>query len=66
MSGLNGKTADELKAHVIKVLGNAYILAGVVDLRTLGIDDMPLNATGKVQKLDLQGPLEAWIKNGSH
>lgn len=62
LSDFNGKTVDELKAHLIEQLGQAYVLGGAVDLKTLGISQMPLNPTGKVQKLELQGPLESWLK----
>jgi len=62
LSDFNGKTVDELKTQVVEQLGQAYVLAGAVDLKTLGIEHMPLNPTGKVQKLELQGPLEAWLK----
>lgn len=62
VSDLKGKTVGDLKSHLNEELGPAYVLAGAVDLKTLGLKQMPLNPTGKLQKLELRDPLETWLK----
>ena len=55
-------TVKQLQDRVVALFGEAYALEGAVTLADLGLEKMPLNATGKVQKLELKGPLEKWWK----
>ncbi|KAK4553875.1 hypothetical protein LTR86_009050 [Recurvomyces mirabilis] len=52
------KTEQQLKQHVLDLFGKDYALAGAASLEQLGLKAFPLNATGKVQKLDLLAALE--------
>ncbi|KAK3680255.1 hypothetical protein LTR78_000633 [Recurvomyces mirabilis] len=55
---LKAKTEQQLKQHVLDLFGKDYALAGAASLAQLGLKAFPLNATGKVQKLDLLAALE--------
>ncbi|PPJ57210.1 hypothetical protein CBER1_02812 [Cercospora berteroae] len=50
---LHGKTAEEVKSQVLIMFGKDYALEGVVTLRQLELESWPLNATGKIMKLEL-------------
>lgn len=57
----NGKTIDEIHAHVIAVCGRDSQLGGAADLKSLGLASFPLNLSGKIQKTDLIRPVEEYI-----
>jgi len=48
-----GKTENEIKQHVLDLFGKDYALAGAMTLKQLNLDKFPLNATGKVMKIDM-------------
>lgn len=54
---LNGKTVEEVKQQVVDVVGKDYAIAGISTLDELGLSAFPLNATGKVLKRELEGPV---------
>ncbi|KAL8687417.1 MAG: hypothetical protein Q9224_005159, partial [Gallowayella concinna] len=51
-----GKTVMKSLLHerVVKVLGTAFALERVIDLKELAVDDWPTTATAKVRKVDLR------------
>ncbi|KAL8681144.1 MAG: hypothetical protein Q9186_002737 [Xanthomendoza sp. 1 TL-2023] len=51
-----GKTVTKSLLHerVVKVLGTAFALERVIDLKELAVDDWPTTATAKVRKVDLR------------
>lgn len=52
---LSGTTSDAgMQRCVLDNFGHEYALEGVISLKQLGFEDFPINATGKVSKLDLQ------------
>ena len=54
MKNLDGKTEDQVKEQVLDLFGKDYALGAVVSLKQLGLDDFPINATGKIMKITLQ------------
>lgn len=62
LDAFNGKTEDELKNRVVEVFGKDYALAGAVELKDLGLNEMPLNESNKVNKIALWQPLSAYLK----
>ncbi|KAI5359126.1 putative AMP-dependent synthetase/ligase, ANL domain, AMP-binding enzyme domain superfamily [Septoria linicola] len=50
---LQGKTVEELKREVLDKFGKDYVLEGVATFQELGLKEWPLNATGKIMKLEL-------------
>ena len=55
VSDLNGKTVDQVSAHVLEMFGRDYALAGVAQLSALGLESFPLNASGKIVKYEVEG-----------
>ncbi|KAM3422737.1 4-coumarate--CoA ligase-like 2 [Cercospora zeina] len=62
VEALHGKTAEEVKMQVVAMFGKDYALEGVVTLQELGLDSWPLNATGKIMKLDLLARVEEFLE----
>ncbi|EXJ61967.1 hypothetical protein A1O7_02399 [Cladophialophora yegresii CBS 114405] len=52
------RTGPEIMSHVTTILGQTYLLAGVVSLKQLGLTDFPRNGSGKVSKPDLEAALQ--------
>lgn len=52
ISGESGEA--DMQKCIVDSFGQEYCLEGVLSLKQLGFDDFPINATGKVSKLDLQ------------
>lgn len=50
---LRGKTVEEVKRKVLDKFGKDYVLEGVVTFAQLDLREWPLNATGKIMKLEL-------------
>lgn len=57
----NGKSINEIRAHVIAVCGRDSQLGGAADLTSLGFASFPINLSGKIQKTDLIRPVEEYI-----
>ncbi|KAG9568140.1 acetyl-CoA synthetase-like protein, partial [Aureobasidium melanogenum] len=57
LQSFNGKSESDLSAHVIAMYGPDWVLGGAIQLKTLGLETFPTNATGKIQKLDLLAAL---------
>lgn len=57
----NGRSVDEIRAHVIAVCGPDSQLGGAAELKSLGFASFPLNLTGKIQKTDLVRPVSEYI-----
>lgn len=53
VTSLAGKTKKEIMDHILETFGDAYALADVVELKDLGFEKWPLNASGKIMKMDL-------------
>jgi hypothetical protein len=53
LESFNGKSAEDLVGRVIEMFGPDWQLGGVVEMRALGIESFPLNATGKIQKSEI-------------
>lgn len=47
-------SAEEVKQHVRKALGEDYALGGVVCLKQVGFVDFPVNATHKIIRSEVQ------------
>ncbi|CAK1361817.1 4-coumarate--CoA ligase 2 [Cercospora beticola] len=62
---LHGKTAEDVKSQVLTMFGKDYALEGVVTLRQLGLNSWPLNATGKLMKLELMPKVEEYLNTTS-
>ncbi|KAI8623046.1 acetyl-CoA synthetase-like protein [Xylariaceae sp. FL1651] len=54
LSTLNGFTEDQIRDHVVEMLGDAYSLGGVVSLAQIGLAAYPISATHKILKLEVQ------------
>ncbi|KAG9838975.1 acetyl-CoA synthetase-like protein, partial [Aureobasidium melanogenum] len=57
LRSFNEKSKSDLSAHVIAMHGPDWVLGGAIELKTLGLETFPTNATGKIQKLDLLAAL---------
>lgn len=53
-------TDQQIKEQVVEKFGAEHALGGVVSIEQLGLHDTPLNASGKVQKLDLIKALSSY------
>lgn len=58
---LGSKTKDEVKAQIVNIFGVDEALGGVATLKELGLDDFPRNATDKILKRDLEGPVADYL-----
>ena len=58
-------TAEEVKRHVLTVLGRDYALGGVVPLKQLGLVEIPVNATHKVMKSEVQAAVASYVQRTS-
>lgn len=59
LGNFNGKTEADVKQHILDKFGRDYALGGAVSLADLNLTTMPLNSTGKIQKLELKKALVA-------
>jgi len=59
---LNGRTKADAYQQVLDLFGKDYALGGVATLEELGLTDFPLNATGKIMKLELVEPVTNYLK----
>ncbi|KAK5092222.1 hypothetical protein LTR70_001970 [Exophiala xenobiotica] len=59
---LNGKTNGDVHRQVLDIFGRNYALVGVAMLGELGMADFPLNATGKIMKLEMVEPVMRYLK----
>lgn len=50
LSSLCGNTVQELKTQVVEKLGKAYEIGDIFTLEELGMQEWPLNASGKIIK----------------
>lgn len=65
---LNGKTVEQIKEEIIKMFGQEYALEDVVSLEQLGLQQWPMNLTGKVVKTELMTKVQEFFdgrKNGN-
>ena len=58
LDAFKGKSKDEIKKRVFDAFGKDYALADVASLEELGLTAFPMNATGKIMKIDLVKVLE--------
>ena len=58
-----GKSVEDLKQRVIDVFNKDFALAGACEIAELGLAEFPLNATGKIQKLELQQALAKYLES---
>jgi len=58
---MGSKTEAQIQQHVLDLFGKDYALAGAVGLQQLGLEDFPLNPTGKVMKIELQKHVDAYL-----
>nr|POF27594.1 acyl-coa synthetase family member 2, mitochondrial [Quercus suber] len=56
-----GKTEDDIKKHVVKSFGPDYALGGAKTLQDIGMQQFPLNATGKIMKIVVVKAVEAML-----
>lgn len=49
---------EQIEQRVLDLFGKDYALGGVATLQQLGLDDFPLNSTGKIMKLTLEAAVE--------
>jgi hypothetical protein len=53
LSDLNGKNEDQIKNHVLRMLGEGYALGGLSSLKQIGLQEFPINATHKIIKFEV-------------
>nr|POF14145.1 4-coumarate--coa ligase-like 7 [Quercus suber] len=58
-----GVTEDDIKKHIVKSFGSDYALAGAKTLQDLGMEQFPLNATGKIMKIILAKAVEERLQS---
>ncbi|KAJ9605948.1 hypothetical protein H2200_009797 [Cladophialophora chaetospira] len=51
------RTERDIITHVMKILGQAYLLIGVLSLKQLELVDFPRNGSGKVMKAELENAI---------
>lgn len=61
VESFEGKTVDEIMAHVVTMCGKDWQLGGAVELKALGLASFPINPTGKTQKTALVRPLAEYL-----
>ncbi|TKA59713.1 hypothetical protein B0A55_13136 [Friedmanniomyces simplex] len=61
LQDFHGKSEAQVKQGVINLFGNDYRLLGAASLKQLGLNAFPLNATGKVMKVELQRVVEEYL-----
>lgn len=54
LANFNGKNKDEIKNHVLRMLGKDYALGGLFLLKQIGLQEFPVNATHKIIKFEVQ------------
>lgn len=64
LKDLGGKTEQEIMDRVVQVLGPDFALGKVVTLEQLGLEAFPLNATGKVVRLELLETAKGYFEGG--
>jgi hypothetical protein len=62
LESFNGKSAEELVGRVFEMFGPDWQLGGVIEMRALGIESFPLNATGKIQKSEIVPLVEEYMQ----
>ena len=65
VESLNGRTAEDVREQVLQTFGKDYALEGVVTLAQLGMEQWPLNATGKIMKLELAPKIAQYLSTKS-
>ena len=65
LKDLSGKTENEIKERVIEMFGKDYALGPVLTMKQLGLENFPLNATGKIMKLELLKSVKEYYGKGS-
>lgn len=63
VQSLGERSKDGVRQHILELFGKDYALAGVASLDELGLESFPLNATGKVMKIELQKLVERYLQN---
>jgi hypothetical protein len=63
LESFNGKSAEDLAGRVLEMFGPDWQLGGVIEMKALGIQSFPLNATGKIQKLELAPLIDGYMKS---
>ena len=61
VSDLTDKTEDQIRSHVVDVLGQDYSLDRILSLRQLGLSKFPVNATHKVVRSEVQRAVAAYL-----
>ena len=65
LESLNGRTEEDVKEQVLETFGKDYALEDVVILAQLGMERWPLNATGKIMKLELAPKIAQFLRTKS-
>lgn len=61
VKSLNGKSKDDVRKQVEDLFGKDYVLCGFATLEELGLQEFPLNATGKIVKRELEGLIATFL-----
>lgn len=61
LTHLSGKSIDQIKDRVVEMMGKDYALEDVVTLEQLGFKAWPLNATDKVNRVELKTSLLQYL-----
>ncbi|KAJ5383049.1 AMP-dependent synthetase/ligase [Penicillium concentricum] len=61
LSELNGKTEDQIRSHVVDVLGQDYSLDRILSLQQIGLSGFPVNATHKVVRSEVQQAVAEYL-----
>jgi 4-coumarate--CoA ligase len=54
LSDLTGKTEEQIRSHVVDILGQDYSLDRILSLQQIGLSAFPVNATHKVVRSEVQ------------
>lgn len=56
------KHVDRLEQDVLDEFGKDHQLGGVVSLEQLGLKEFPINATGKIMKIELKEEVDRYLQ----
>jgi hypothetical protein len=63
LESFNGKSAEDLAGRVIEMFGPDWQLGGVIEMKALGLESFPLNATGKIMKSEVLPLVDEYMKS---
>lgn len=63
LASFNGRSAEDIAGRVIEMFGPDWQLGGVIEMKALGLQSFPLNATSKVQKSELAPLVDEYFKS---